>query len=286
MFYKSKNTTIKFFSYCIFLWLIINTKDSHAQNYFDFNSSPVSQANASTLTKESPFSGLNNPATLAEIRDIYLVAGTKIHHELIALSESYLSINYPTKVGVMNLNFYRYGSNSYNEQTISVGYANKIDKISIGGRINYLQTRQSSKRSLHNLTFKLHGIIHFNKRLLLGTSISNIFGSKVKTEFSEDEPLPILMELGLSYYLFKNLNLGVQIKSNTLEKDLKVSGGIGFNFLENVYASTGFETNPFKSIYGLGIILTKKIGVEYSISFHHTLGSTHHFTAYYKIPKR
>ena len=279
--FNLKKSILLFISLFIF-W----TKRSLAQENLSFTASPITETLGSYAVEENSFSSLNNLAGTANIQDIYINTAFKIPHEMLSLSESSLSILYPTNFGVLNFGFYRYGNKHYNEQNLSTGFANKIDRVSFGLQVNYLQFSQIHKKSYHKLNFNLSGIIRLNEKISIGTSIRNVLASKIKAENGDKIPLASLMSLAIAYQISQQFILSFQTESNSLSKKLKISGGLRFDFMQHFYAATGFQTNPFKTLYGLGIRINKKIGIEYALSFHNSLGASHHFGAYYKIPKK
>ncbi|MGB0523060.1 MAG: hypothetical protein ACPGJS_08875 [Flammeovirgaceae bacterium] len=210
----------------------------------------------------------NNPAGLA--REDALSAGFTYHYpyNLAALSTRAAYASLPIKFGNLGLGAAYFGDRLFNEQKISLAYAQKISNVDFGMRVNYHQFSAQNYGSRSLVSFDLGSTLQLTKNIYLGTSIHNLLRARL-VDF-EDERLPTSIRIGISYRPIDQLMLNVEaIKDIDFEPTVLV--GVEYKVVKAIAVRGGISTEPTTTYFGLGLQL-KKFNIDYSLTNHTVLG--------------
>jgi hypothetical protein len=179
------------------------------------------------------------------------------------------------KSGAMGLSLSRFGDKLYNEQKIGLAYAHKIENTSIGLKINYLQVSLENYGSRGNFVFELGGLTRLSKTLVLGAHIYNLTLAKIKSEFNEITPIPIVMKAGLSYQPVSALLLNIETEKD-IDLPARLKLGVEYQLIKHIFLRTGLQTHALSTHFGVGF-QTKKWRFNYAIYNQSQLGASHQF---------
>ena len=283
---KTRNSDIYFImkikTLLIFYILLITT-----QTWAQFNFPP---SNARSNAMGGCYTSLNdywscieNIAGAASIKDISI--GINYRNDYISPRQAYKSASFimPFKnAGSTIIHYTHYGNYIYNEQKLSTGYAMNISQsINIGITIDYLHsgTSDSHYQNLNYLTCSVGIQFHPSNQLTLGAKIFNpIF---IKTTTNANEHIPIIFNLGISYFILTDLLSSFEIEKNIYTPFI-CRFGLEYSITKNIFARIGFSTHT--NIFGCGLgIKQHHYAIDISTQFHPVLGITPQISANYNF---
>ena len=208
--------------------------------------------NAAVANRDA-FSLFNNPAGLATTKNILIFSGYDRRFNLADLQTMYVGIVKPLKFGTVGVSISRFGGEYYHEHQIGIAYSHKVNLVSIGGKVNLLQTAIQDLGSKRNFTFEFGAIAEIiPKKLMLGIHIYNF--TQTKLADYGDERLPTVMKAGLSYQPIEKLSINIET-----EKDIDFAAvfksGIEYEIVKYLKLRTGISTKPFAGYLVLVLIL-------------------------------
>ncbi len=225
---------------------------------------------------------INNPAGLAEIKNLsaavafYTIPSFKPFNRIAATA------SLPVIVGVAGAGFFKYGDDLYNEQLISIGYANKFGIASLGLKGNYVQYRLEGFGSAQAFTISFGGIASITPKLMIGAVIENI--NQPKLSSNSDERLPTRFKVGVGSKLSEKVLALVEVEKD-FENSPLAKAGLEYALHKKVFARTGFNLNPRSGFGGLGFIL-RKFKLDYAFQFSEYLGAAHQATVIAVLTKK
>ena len=146
---------------------------------------------ASTLHDE--WSIINNVAGLAKAETI----STAFSHLAIPSFKPFnrlaAALSLPVIAGSAGVSFFRFGDDLYNEQLISLGYANKFGLASLGLKVNYIQYHAEGFGTANAFTISFGGIADITPKLSIGAVAENI--NQPRLSSNTDERIPARFKL-------------------------------------------------------------------------------------------
>ena len=195
-----------------------------------------------------------------------------------------LATNVPTKKGTLAFGVVRLGDDIFSQQVSSLGVANRFGLASLGVKINYTSynVKGLGTKSVPSIDFG--GIAELAPDILVGAYIRNL--NQAKLSEVEDERLPTLMNVGLSYRPTDHVMLNLEV-----EKDIDFSpsfkAGIDYAVIKNINLRTGINTNPDSQYMGMGITPNNiKLQFDYAWSNTRYWGSGHQVSLVYQFPSK
>ncbi len=176
---------------------------------------------------------------------------------------------------------YRFGDDLFSEQRIHVAFGHKLDRISLGVGVDYLQYNIATVGSRGAMILEFGGVAMISEQLHFGAHISNVNQAKLISD--QDEFLPTVMKAGFSFRPNDQLMINLETEKD-LDFDEVFRLGMEYQIIENLYMRTGFNTAPFKGAFGVGF-KPKQFELDYSFSSDTNLGSIHEFSVSYLIQK-
>jgi len=228
-------------------------------------------ANAS-VTLNDLWTIYNNQAGLAEINKNSAGIYYENFYGLKELGLKAGAIAIPTKYGVFGLGLSYFGYTQYNENKIGIVYAKKFgNKFSVGIQLNYLSTHIAEDYGNTSAIAAEIGIqYNINKKIKIGAHIYN--PTKTKIADYNDERVPTIFKLGLSYLFSEKLIVAIE-----MEKDIQYNPvfktGVEYHAVKQFYFRAGISTNPVLNSFGFGLEF-KNFNIDFATTYHQTLGFT------------
>lgn len=213
-----------------------------------------------------------NQAALADISQIAVGISYESRFFTKSLGIQSFAFVLPTKSGTFGINYTGFGDNLYRETKLGLGYGMKLsDKFNIGIRLNYHSLRLGNNYGkANNLTFEIGFVAKPTKNLEIGFHLFN--PSAVKLNDYQNEIIPVIMNLGISYKFSDKLRTNVEIEKD-IEHPYSLKIGLEYLPLEYLYIRAGITTNPTMPTIGFGVV-KNQFKIDFSSSFHSSLGIT------------
>lgn len=185
------------------------------------------------------------------------------------------------KAGVFGLNVSSLGYKHYNETKIGLAYGMAFgERISAGVQLDYIYTHIGENYGNKGaVTFEAGLRAVIIKNLVLGAHIFNPI--QVKLASYNDERLPLIFKVGLSYTFSDKALLAVEVeKDNNFKPVFKA--GLEYHIVKPVYIRLGIATTPFVYSFGAGFEFYN-FKLDISASRHAVLGFTPQASLVYDI---
>jgi hypothetical protein len=239
-----------------------------AQAYESLGAKATGMGNA-VATVSDEWSSFTNIAGIAVQKNYTIGLSYKSDYAIRMFRKGSFHLVGPFMKGGAVTSFYSSGNEVYRLNRISLGYAHKISLVSLGLQMHYIQTSMEGLGVRKQLVFEFGGIAALvPSKLFFGASVFNFNQAKM-----EEELLMVVMKAGLSYRPGKKVMLNGEIEKDLLYHSI-VKVGMEYAVLENFRLRTGINTHPFVEYFGTGF-RNKRLQLDYAISLHNQLGSTH-----------
>jgi len=223
----------------------------------------------------------NNPGGLGKIEQINTAFAYEVRPLLKGANRLAALFNNPMKWGALAAGLFRLGDDLYNEQTLTLGFGNKIGIASLGVRGNLIQYHANGFGISRAISFDFGGIAQLTERLYVNAYINNLTQSTI----GEDrQPLPTRLTAGLAYRPEKHIYLATEL-SKELDYSTTWRTGIEYSFQQKAFFRTGFNLKPNAAFFGLGIH-KKKIKIDYAVQLNPLTGAAHQASASYWFTKK
>jgi len=209
-----------------------------------------------------------NPAGLAFLKQFESNISAESRFSISELQNFSAAAAYPFNSGTFALSLNHFGFELYKEQRFGLAYGRKLfPNLSIGGQFLVLNTSIPEYGNKSNFTFELGAISQLLPHLKLGLHLY----SPVRIKVLDDEYLPSIFSLGLSYDASSKLLVNLELEKQ-LDYELRLKGGIEYRIIEELALRTGLITNPFSSTFGAGYYLKSGLSIDLASSWHEYLG--------------
>jgi hypothetical protein len=208
-----------------------------------------------------------------------------VHHEnrflTPELSFSAIGAILPVGTGAFGLSIKRLGFSQFNQTKVGLAYGMKLaPTLSAGIQLNAHHVYFAGEYGSSNAFTAEGGIIYSPNNLLnIGFHIIN----PTRTKLHEDQRIPTILNLGLSYQLGNMVVVTTGVEKN-IDAKFDFKAGIEFEPIENLAFRTGFASNPSLLSFGLGYQM-KSIQMDFAFTRHEMLGYTPHFSVSYVFGK-
>lgn len=235
------------------------------------------------VTLNDMWSAFQNQAGTAYLKNVNVGAYNEIRYGVNELSLNAFAVAVPVKnVGTFSLSATYFGFKLYNEQKIGLAYARKFgENISAGLQFDYLATNISDEYYGNQSAFAVEA--GFRAKLLpnldLGFHVYN--PTRAKLADYSDERIPTVMKLGLCYHFNEKVLFAVEAEKTSAAKNI-FKAGIEYQIVKPLYLRAGIATNQTTGYFGFGLNL-KQIKINFTASFHETLGFTPHTDLSYEF---
>ena len=225
------------------------------------------------------WSAFNNVAGIAEIDKQTILFSFDNRYQLTAFNTVAIGFIMPFKASGLSFSAERFGNNTFNNISISVGFAHKIGGVSIGLKANYLQYAFEGLKTKGVPTFEFGVLTRLSKDFVLGTHVYNVHRAKLSN--FQDERIPTIIKLGISYKPNDKLMFNMETEKD-IEFDPIFRIGLEYQPVNKLYARIGIETKSKLNFFGFGYQL-RKFNIDYAVSSHPQLGLSHHLSVAFNV---
>ena len=185
----------------------------------------------------------------------------------------------PVKSGAAGAGVFRFGDDLYNEQILSLGFANRFGLASLGVKLNYIQYHAEGMGTSAAFTASFGGIAALTPQLSFAAHIVNI-NQPVINELT-DERIPTRLLAGVAFEPSEKLILAGEIEKD-LEHSPTLKAGLEYLVFKKIAFRTGFSLNPEAGFFGLGF-KSRKFDLDYAMQFNDPFGLSHEATVIYQF---
>ncbi len=235
---------------------------------------------SSCLTDE--WSVFNNVAGLTEVKQITAAFSYDAQPSFKNFNRLAAVFSLPTKIGVGGLGVYRFGDNLYNEQILNGSFSSKFGLASLGVSLNYIQYNTEGFGRKDAMTISAGGIAQITPLFSVGAYITNINQPKLSED--EDEQIPTLLTLGVSFKTTDKLNIATEIRKD-LDYDATWKIGLEYKIYTKFFFRTGININPNAGFAGFGF-KSKKFSLDYAYAHSIEIGGRHQATVGYQFKSK
>jgi hypothetical protein len=253
------------------------------------------QAKGQTGTEALPRGGRsmglgNSNVTIGDVWSLFNNIGglSKIDYTQATFSYDHrLGINELTTLGAavaikgnqkaFGLGISSFGSESFSQNQIGIGFSNQLGIASLGLKVNYLQTSIEGFGRGGAAIIEFGGVAELTPELFFGAHVYNI--TRAKYGKNSNDRLPTTIKAGISYRPASKVMVNLEAEKDILLDPL-LKLGLEYNILERVWARVGMNTRPNKFFFGIGF-RPKRYHIDYALTQHSSLGNTHHFSFSY-----
>lgn len=188
----------------------------------------------------------------------------------------------PIKPGIVGVGLFRFGDELYNEQILTIGFANTYGLASLGVKVNYIQYTASGFGSKGVFSVSFGGIAKLTEKIFVGAHVININQPDISK--NENEKLPTILVLGIGARITTQAFFATELEKD-LDHPLKWKTGIEYKPFKKFTARTGFSINPGMLFFGFGFNPTK-FSLDYAYQHNFVIGSRHQATVGYFFGRR
>lgn len=211
-----------------------------------------------------------NPAGLASINEIEVLAMTEHYYFLNGINRTGAGVVLPIGFGAFGLSFSNYGFSEFRQQKIGLAYSRKLmDKISIGTQFNYFQTRIPEYGSNGKISFEIGLQANLTKDIIVGTYIMN----PVQYENTTDGELLTLIRTGIAYRVSKKITTAFELEKN-VDYPLRLKYGLEYKPVEKIVVRTGYSSQPSNFHLGVGLMVNDHLTIDFGNKYDLILGLT------------
>lgn len=204
-----------------------------------------------------------------------------VHHEnrfiTSELNFSALGGIVPVKSGALGLSIKRLGFSEFNQTKVGLAYGMKLaPTLSAGIQLNAHHLYFAGEYGSTTAFSAEGGIIYTPaNNFSVGVHVIN----PTRSRLYDEERIPTLLNLGLSYQLSEVLMVSAGAEKN-LDADFSFKAGIEFVPINSFYLRAGMASNPSLLSFGLGYKISA-IQIDMAFTRHEYLGYTPHFSLAY-----
>ena len=234
-----------------------------------------------SVTLADQWAVFNNPGALGNHTGDQVFVSYQNRYGLAELSQ--FGVGYVRDFGkpVLGVGFYRFGGDLFNEQRVNLAAAHKLDRVSLGVSVDYLQYAIATVGSRGVFVLDFGGVADLTEQIRFGAHIFNLSQTKLVKETGER--IPTVMKAGLAFTPIDELTFQVETEKD-LDFDEVYRIGLEYRIIERVHLRTGFSTAPFNGAFGFGLY-PKKFQFEYAFVGSAELGAIHELSVSYDLTK-
>lgn len=226
----------------------------------------------------------NNPAGFANYNNIAVGLSYENRFLLKELAYKNIGVIIPFSIGVIGITASQFGYNHYNENLLGLGLSRSFGpNLKIGLKLDYIFFKYSTDYAkIQTATFELGLQYHINKSLCLGAYIFNPINVKLKT--LNNEKIPIIMRIGLSYFVNEDFLITAEVEEN-FENDFSYRFGLEYEIYKKIFVRSGFQLRPEIFTFGFGYDYNW-FTIDISAQMNQILGASLSCSFIYKLNNR
>ena len=195
-------------------------------------------ANAS-ITYSDVWAVHNNISALAEFEGTEVGVGFNNRFGISGFNTLSVAAAHQLSKGTAALSVKRFGDDLYNESVVGLGFAHKLDFVSLGFKANLLQVAIDELGSKSAVALEFGGLVHLNDELIVGANVYNI--NQAKIAVANDERFSTVLKAGITYHPFEKLYTTIEAEKDVEYKN-NVKVGVEYYVIEKLAVRTGFST--------------------------------------------
>ena len=186
------------------------------------------------------------------------------------------------KNGVVGFEAQRFGGKLYAEQRLGVAYGYRSGLVSVGARLDVLQTSIEGLGSHRALAVSLGGQAEIvPKKLLFGAYLYNL--NQARLARYQDERVPTVLRAGLGYHPTDKVLLTVETEKD-VDHDADFRAGLEYKVLEVLQVRAGFAALSEQTTGGVGF-QTGQLHIDYAAAWQTALGLSQHLSLHLPLTK-
>ena len=222
----------------------------------------------------------NNVAGPAGVQDFQASLTYDVFPGFATFNRLAAAIVMPLKLGTVGGGLFRFGDELYNEQHLTLGYANKFGLASLGGRVTVMQNYTEGFGRNAVVTFSAGGVATLTPWLSVGAHVVNITQPRI----AEDQRVPSLIILGVSSKASEKISMMIEVEKD-LDYSVTVKGGLEYSIHRKLQIRTGVNVHPNAGFFGIGFA-QRNYSIDYAVSYYELLGMRHQMGVSYRFKKR
>jgi hypothetical protein len=223
------------------------------------------------------WSGLQNQAGLAFVRDLSLSIHCENHFMIPENSIKALMVDIPVTKGTIGLSYSLFGYTKYFESRAGLSFGKTFgDRLSAGIQLNYLMTRQSADYgNMHAVVPEGGILVRPLDKLTIGFHLFN--PARQHFPQDQDQVIPSVMQIGIGYRIIEQVLLCAETEKATLEKQV-LKAGFEYEMIRNLNLRFGVSSAEI-SRFAIGLGYTfHHFTLDFALSHHQWLGFTPYIT--------
>ncbi|WP_258104046.1 hypothetical protein [Marinoscillum sp. MHG1-6] len=225
-----------------------------------------------SVTIADSWSIFNNVGAIGRITGTQVAAGYQNRYDIHAFQVKAATLSHHFNSVTSGISYFKFGDDFFNQQKISLAIGNQIQMVSLGIGANVVQYHIEGLGTKRRFALEFGGVAEIFPKLYLGAHIFN---------FRESKYIPTNMKAGMSYRPNDQVMINIETEKEIGFKE-QFKAGIQYQIIHPLFFRTGLSTYPFKSAFGLGL-LVMKFNIDYCFSSDNNLGPIHELSLAYNI---
>jgi hypothetical protein len=275
-------TRQKNFLQSLVIFLIVSGNSFADGNPFPIGARTWGLANA-TIARSDYYAIGNNLAGLAGLSTSTIFSTYDSHYGFDGINTLGFGAVMPLSKDMgVGLSIQRFGDKVYNQIALGAGAGHRINRFSLGLKVNYLQTAINSSAiilSKKALVFEFGGIVMISSKLNFGAHVFNLTQSRYSGENREN--VDTALRTGFLYKPSKIIQLSAEIEKVTAYP-VSFRAGLEYEVIKNFVVRTGVASRPQSNHFGIGF-QGSHFHLDYAVHTHPQLGWSHHFSLAYVL---
>lgn len=175
--------------------------------------------------------------------------------------------------GVVGLSVNQFGGSDYHENKFGIAYARDFGPyLQMGLQIDYLLFHLGENYPNRGApSFELGIQSQITEKLRLGAYLFNPIHVKLKT--NNEDPLPIVIRLGLAYQFSENFIGQCEVEKAIDKTGINLRSGFEYMLFNSFFIRAGAQYNPNLLSFGVGYKI-QNLNVDVAAQLHQTLGAS------------
>lgn len=253
----------------------------YAQGFTEPTGSFTRMVGSCSVTEKNNWSVVNNPACLTLSQKPEFGAFSEQRFGLSDLRSSAVSASFSYKSLHTGIAYQYYGITDFNEQTISLSLARKLNKsVRLGATLVYRNLFVAEYGNTGALVLATGLRIDLSAKTTIGLYLQNL--SLSHYEHLPEQPLPVIARAGMRHQVAQSVILLGEWEQ-TYGRSQQLRLGLRYTPLPGFMLATGYHTAPDTYTFGTGIRY-KKMVFQFAGTVHPYLGFTPSIDLMYSTP--
>lgn len=254
----------------LIIYLLINR--CHAEGLTRVSGGRSAAMGGTSVCEQSIWALQNNPAGLATQQGWHF--GLYYENQWLLKETAFkcggIAKNVPN-IGCFGISVRQYGWSQFSQNLFSIAYARDFGPyLQMGLRADWIWLHFGDAYPDRNAPgFELGIQSQVTEKLRLGASLFNPLNSKLKT--LNEEALPVVMKVGLSYQLTEDFIGQLEIEKDGQRSGVRIGCGLEYVLFDRFSLRAGAQHSPNILSFGVGYQV-RNIHVDVAAQLHQALG--------------